>query len=142
VSADPREVQCRCGAWRLDDEGCSWCGQPPVEYGRWERGNAGQVGRTVTRWIPGIIATGWIPAVGWEPHPDEIPTAEAGAAHDTGRPGVDRCEGMPAPRQPGMHRPPGMGHRSQVLIAVACVLTLAVIAFFVVTFVQGIEAGA
>lgn len=46
--------------------------RPPVEYGEWTRGNAGQVGRTVTRWYWCEWANVFMPVVDWEPHPDEV----------------------------------------------------------------------
>lgn len=49
--------------------------RPPLKYGEWTRGNAGQVGRTVTDWYR-TAAGEWRPIVRWEPHPDE-----AGAHH-------------------------------------------------------------
>lgn len=47
--------------------------RPPTEYGEWVRGNAGQVGRCVTAWVPSSFG-GWMPVVDWEPHPDELGT--------------------------------------------------------------------
>jgi hypothetical protein len=47
--------------------------RPQDEYGPWERGNMGQVGRTVTKWVPSLLfPDGWMPVVDWEPHPDEV----------------------------------------------------------------------
>ena len=70
------------GVFELDQMYCAECtvaqtnAKPPVEYGEWTRGNAGQVGRTVTTWHPSLMAPGeWIPTVAWEPHPDEIASA-------------------------------------------------------------------
>jgi hypothetical protein len=51
--------------------------KPPDEYGEWTRGNAGQVGRTVTTYIRAIVGGGWIPVVDWEPHPDETASGKS-----------------------------------------------------------------
>lgn len=48
--------------------------QPEDEYGEWTRGNAGEVGRTVTRWVRSLLLPGgWMPVVEWETHPDDLP---------------------------------------------------------------------
>lgn len=41
--------------------------RPPTEYGPWMRGNAGNVGRTVTTWHPSLLIPGkWTPMVDWQ----------------------------------------------------------------------------
>lgn len=46
--------------------------RPETEYGPYQRGNVGQVGRLVTAYTPSILFPGeWMPLVTWEPHPDE-----------------------------------------------------------------------
>lgn len=45
--------------------------KPEIEYGEWTRGNAGQVGRTVTDFYWSDILGEWLPVVDWQPHPDE-----------------------------------------------------------------------
>jgi hypothetical protein len=59
--------------------------KPEDEYGEWTRGNAGQVGRTVTRWYQGITGE-WMPIVDWETHPDETQSKHADSDASRSRP--------------------------------------------------------
>jgi hypothetical protein len=52
--------------------GTSETDRPPTEYGPWERGNTGQVGRTVTTWHRSFFDDNeWVPVVNWEPAPGD-----------------------------------------------------------------------